>query len=91
MGVVVVTTATSADLDYGYLLIAATRYQLSRATYGVLPLHDAIVAMAPTLMPCDRALLDREITEALNAGDVKLSDTGLWQRALSALRAVDGR
>ena len=71
-----------------YLLIAATRYQLYRRSYGSGIVADMIVAAADTLSPSDREVIARDIREALYGDDADAINTLDWVRALNALDAA---
>ena len=74
-----------------YLLIAATRYQLYRRSYGSGVVAEMIVAAADKLSLSDREVIARDIREALqqrDPGRVDVINRPDWVRALDALDAA---
>jgi hypothetical protein len=76
----------------GYVLVAAVRYQLPRMTYGSGIVVDAVCAAWPSLAAGERAVILRDVREALERDNAGMDcDRREWQRllALADLPAVN--
>jgi hypothetical protein len=68
------------------IVVAAFRYALGRSTYVVTDVTDCIQRNASTLPRPDRALMVREIREAISGGRAGMSmDVAAWERTLERL------
>lgn len=72
-------------MDMGYILMAATRYQLPRQTYGSSIVTEALIEYAPQLNDGDRHILTKEIIEAITTNKVSKIDEPVWYNAVKAL------
>lgn len=72
------------------IMFWAFRYTLGRATYSVYDVTTTIIQKAAEISPKTRALMVKEITEAI--GNERAGwdcDVQAWTKALNALKAVD--
>jgi hypothetical protein len=69
--------------DQAEILICAFRYALGRRTYITSTVSDVIRGAWPHLSPGDRALIQREIRQAIDQGRAGMEcDIKSWQKVL---------
>lgn len=68
-----------------YVLMAAVRYQLPRMTYGSMIVGSAVRDAVPGLSAAGRAVIARDIREAITRGEVSRIDLPEWQLTLERL------
>lgn len=72
------------------ILFWAFRYTLGRMTYSVHDVAPVIARKAAEISPKTRALMVKEISEAIEKGHAGMEcDVDAWTKALNALKAVD--